>query len=78
MCAGAIVQARVQRLVFGAYDAAQGCAGSVYRIPEDPAFTHFCPTEGGVLEADCALILRRFFARARDGAGKMAERKQKD
>ena len=65
MCAGAIVQARVSRLVFGAYDPAQGCAGSVYRIPEDPAFSHFCPSDGGTLEEECSAILQKFFDRAR-------------
>ena len=66
MCAGAIVQSRVSRLVFGAYDPAQGCAGSVYRIPEDPAFSHFCPSDGGTLEADCSAILQKFFDAARE------------
>ncbi|NLD58194.1 MAG: nucleoside deaminase [Clostridiales bacterium] len=65
MCAGAISQARVRRLVFGAYDEKQGCAGSVYRIPEDPAFIHFCRIDGGVLEAECRLLLVRFFDAAR-------------
>ena len=65
MCAGAIVQSRVSRLVFGAYDPAQGCAGSVYRIPEDPAFSHFCPSDGGMLEEECSAILQKFFDRAR-------------
>lgn len=65
MCAGAIVQARVSRLVFGAYDPGQGCAGSVYRITEDPAFTHFCPADGGVLEAECRAAMEGFFAAAR-------------
>ena len=53
MCAGAIVQARVGRLVYGAADPGQGCAGSLYRLCEDPAFPHFCKSEGGVL-ADIA------------------------
>ena len=61
MCAGAIVQARVGRLVFGAPNPAQGCAGSLYRIPEDPAFPHFCPSEGGVLAAECQALLDAFF-----------------
>lgn len=69
MCAGALVQARVSRLVFGAYDPQQGCAGSVYRIPEDPAFAHFCPADGGVLEAECRAGLDAFFRAARDGDG---------
>ena len=65
MCAGAIVQSRIDRLVFGAYDEAAGCAGSVYRIPEDPAFNHFCRCEGGVMEDECREILNDFFAEAR-------------
>ena len=65
MCAGAIVQSRVGRLVYGAFNPAQGCAGSLYRIPEDPAFDHFCPSDGGVLEDDCRRRLDAFFARRR-------------
>lgn len=61
MCAGAISQARVSRLVYGAADPNQGCAGSVYRICEDPAFTHFCLSDGGVLEEECRALLNRFF-----------------
>ena len=65
MCAGAISQARVERLVYGAPDPAQGCAGSVYRIPEDPAFSHFCLCDGGVLAEECRAPLDAFFARKR-------------
>ena len=65
MCAGAVSQARLGKLVFGAFDKERGCAGSVYRICEDPAFPWFTPSEGGVLEAECALLLNRFFQRAR-------------
>ena len=65
MCAGAIVQSRVGRLVFGAANPEQGCAGSLYRIPEDPAFPHFCPSDGGVRAAECAALLREFFDRRR-------------
>lgn len=65
MCAGAISQARVGRLFFGAYDPAQGCAGSIYRIPEDPAFPHFCRCEGGIMENECRTLLDEFFADAR-------------
>ena len=66
MCAGAISQARVARLIYGASDPAYGCAGSVYRIPEDPAFNHFCTCDGGVREADCRALLERFFKNRRD------------
>lgn len=61
MCAGAISQARLKRLVYGAPDERYGCAGSVYRIPEDPAFTHYCPSEGGVLAQECAALIQTFF-----------------
>jgi len=65
MCAGAVVQARVGRLVYGAANPAQGCAGSLYRICEDPAFPHFCPSDGGVLAEKCAGILNAFFEATR-------------
>ena len=65
MCAGAISQSRVSRLVYGAADAKYGCAGSVYRIPEDPAFNHFCKSEGGVLAQECAALIDGFFAQRR-------------
>ena len=65
MCAGAISQARISRLIYGASDPAYGCAGSVYRIPEDPAFNHFCICDGGVREADCRSLLENFFLRRR-------------
>ena len=66
MCAGAIVQARVGRLVYGAADPGQGCAGSLYRVTEDPAFPHFCPSDGGVLAGECEGLLKEFFSRRRN------------
>lgn len=66
MCAGAISQARLDRLVYGAPDPDQGCAGSLYRIPEDPAFVHFCPSDGGVLAQECRRLLDQFFVRRRN------------
>ena len=68
MCAGAISQARLDRLVYGAPDPGQGCAGSVYRIPEDPSFTHFCPSDGGTLADECRAELDAFFAQHRTRA----------
>ncbi len=65
MCAGAISQARLERLVYGAADERYGCAGSVYRIPEDPAFNHFCKSDGGVLADECAALLNEFFSKRR-------------
>lgn len=70
MCAGAISQARLDRLVYGAPDPDQGCAGSVYRIPEDPAFTHFCPSDGGILAQDCRAPLTQFFTQKRAGSAR--------
>jgi len=67
MCAGAIVQARIKKLSFGARDVQAGCAGSVYRITEDPAFVHFCPADGGLLEEKCAQLLKKSFTDARSG-----------
>ena len=65
MCAGAISQSRIGRLAFGAYDPRMGCAGSVYRIPEDPAFGHFCRSDGGVLKEKCGRLLSDFFRERR-------------
>ena len=57
MCAGAIVQSRLDRLVFGAYDEQAGCCGSLYRVTEDPAFNHFVIAEGGLMAEECAGLL---------------------
>ena len=65
MCAGALIMAEVDRCVFGAWDARQGCCGSVYALPEDPAFFHRVSCIGGVLENECQLPLQRFFQRKR-------------
>lgn len=61
MCAGAAVLAGVSRVVFGAYDPHAGCAGSVYTIPEDPAFGAGIACEGGLLGGECESLLRAFF-----------------
>ena len=65
MCAGAMVMAEVDTCVFGAYDPRQGCCGSVYDLPEDPAFFHRVRCTGGLLEAECAGQLRLFFQNKR-------------
>ena len=59
MCAGAIVQSRLERVVFGAYDEQAGCCGSLYRITEDPAFNHFAMAEGGLMADECAAMLMK-------------------
>ncbi len=68
MCAGAMVLSGLEKCVFGAYDPAQGCCGSVYDLPEDPAFYHRVSCRGGVLEKECASLLKDFFAEKRDPA----------
>ena len=65
MCAGAIVQCRVSRLVYGARDAKAGAAGSLYDIPNDPRMYHRCSVTSGVLRGECAKLLYDFFAKKR-------------
>ena len=66
MCAGAMVQARVARLVFGARDPKAGAAGSLYNLLEDPRHNHRVPVTEGVLGEDCGRILTEFFRRLRE------------
>ncbi|RME40371.1 MAG: nucleoside deaminase [Planctomycetota bacterium] len=65
MCAGALVLARIDRLVFGAADPKAGACGSLYEIPTDRRLNHRVAVEGGVLAEECADLLRAFFARRR-------------
>jgi tRNA(adenine34) deaminase len=65
MCAGAIFHARIARVVFGAADPKSGAAGSVVNLFAEPALNHHATIEGGVLSADCAGLLREFFAARR-------------
>jgi tRNA(adenine34) deaminase len=61
MCAGALVQARVARVVYGAPDPKGGAARTLYRILDDPRLNHRAEVIGGVLEAECQEQLRTFF-----------------
>lgn len=65
MCLGAIVQARVSRLVFGAYDPKAGAAGSVIDLTDSRAFNHRFEVLGGVLAEDCGAPLQDFFGEKR-------------
>lgn len=78
MCAGAMVHARVERLVFGAYDLKTGAAGSVYDIVRDSRLNHLIEVQGGVNEVECGEVLSRFFRRRRVEikAAKKARREQ--
>ena len=67
MCAGAIVQSRISRAVFGAWDRRAGCAGSVYRITEDPALMSYCPADGGLMADECEALIRIALRDARSG-----------
>ena len=62
MCAGALVLARVSRLIFGAYDAKAGAVASLWDVVRDPRLNHRVEVRGGVLEAECGALLRAFFA----------------
>ena len=61
MCAGAIAQARIPRLVFGAWDEKAGAVGSVWDILRDPRSPHRVEVISGVMEDECAVLLRDFF-----------------
>ena len=61
MCAGAIVMSEPDAVIFGAYDRNAGCAGSVYCLPEDPAFMHPVVCSGGLMQEECQKPLRAFF-----------------
>ena len=65
MCMGAIVQARVTRVVFGAYDPKAGAAGSVMDLSDSPAFNHRFEIMGGVLADECGALLQEFFRERR-------------
>ncbi len=65
MCAGAAAAARLERLVYGAADPREGAAGSLWDVLRDRRLPHRVEVIGGVLESDCATLLRQFFAHRR-------------
>ncbi len=83
MCAGAIVQARIPRVVIGCMNPKAGCAGSILDLFHEERFNHQVETRTGVLEADCSALMKRFFAVLRKGwkekkALRRAERLQQE
>lgn len=66
MCAGALVQARVKRVVFGALDPKAGAVHSLYKVLEDPRLNHRCEVEGGLLAGECGQILKDYFKEKRE------------
>jgi tRNA(adenine34) deaminase len=69
MCAGAIVHVRLRRLIFGCADPRAGAAGSVINLLQMPTLNHQCDIAVGVLENECAAILKDFFRQKRDTHG---------
>jgi len=65
MCMGAILLARIERVVFGCYDPKGGAAGSLYDLSDDRRLNHRVVLESGVLKADCSTLLSNFFAALR-------------
>jgi len=72
MCAGALVNSRVDRLVFGAYDPKAGYCGTLGDIPRDPRLNHRLEVCGGVLAEECGALLSTFFQALRRRPGKGA------
>ncbi len=65
MCAGAILQSRIERVVIGAMDAKAGACGSIVNLLNNSSFNHQCEIKTGVLEADCRRIMQEFFSQLR-------------
>jgi tRNA(adenine34) deaminase len=65
MCAGAMIHARLARLVFGALDPKAGSAGSIYNVLSDPRLNHRVEVVPGFRQAECSALLRDFFSRRR-------------
>ena len=74
MCAGAIVQARIPRLVYGAWDPKAGSCGTLYNIVQDDRLNHRVELSRGVLEERCGALLKEFFLQLREtGMGRPGE-----
>ncbi len=65
MCGGAIINARIDKVYFGAYDTKSGCAGSVINLFESGLFNHNVDVTGGVMQEECANMLSSFFKELR-------------
>ncbi|HSL02300.1 MAG TPA: tRNA adenosine(34) deaminase TadA [Nitrospiraceae bacterium] len=68
MCIGAIILARVSRVVFGAWDPKAGACGSVFDLPSEPKLNHQVLVTGGVLEQECQALVRKFFKDLREAS----------
>ena len=65
MCAGAVINGRVDRVCFGAFDPKAGCCGTLYDLTGEKKFNHHPSVTGGVLEDECAKLLQDFFSEKR-------------
>lgn len=65
MCAGAIVQSRIKRVVFGAFDPKSGCASTLMNLLQDNRFNHQVEVTSGVLATECSNLLKSFFKELR-------------
>ncbi len=65
MCAGAIVNARIKRLVFGAYDPKAGAVASLMNLVQDRRLNHYVEVYDGICQRECAELLRSFFQELR-------------
>lgn len=68
MCAGAIIQSRIERVVYGAYDPKGGCVGSCNNLFETKGFNHYPSYTSGILEEECSSLLKEFFKQKRKKA----------
>lgn len=68
MCIGAIILARVSRVVFGAWDPKAGACGSVFDLPSEPKLNHQVAVTGGVLEQESQVLIQRFFKQLREAS----------
>lgn len=66
MCAGAILQSRIPRVVYGARDMKAGCVDSLYHLLTDSRFNHMCEVTEGVLAEECGSLLSQFFRDLRE------------
>lgn len=67
MCGGALIQARVNKLIFGAFDPKMGAFGSIYNLAEDKRLNHRIEVESGILEEECRKLMQNFFRKRRRG-----------
>ena len=66
MCAGAIVQSRIKRVVYGTGDPKAGCAGTLMNLLQDPRFNHETELTSGILQSECSELLTSFFRNLRN------------